>query len=61
MSLALVAQNKTKISFFLGAISFYVVGMSRKHFLGALPPIPTRALLWNHLWAYSASQMPSCI
>ena len=58
MSIGPAAQNKTKILIFLCTNFLLLCRHKQKKFLGALPLIPTRALSWTHLWAYST---PRCL
>ena len=55
MSVALVVQNKTKISFFLCANFLLFCRHKHRKFSSGSPPIPTSALPWMHLGAYSTS------
>ena len=61
MSVALIVQNKTKISFFLCANFLLFCRHKLRKFSSGSPPIPTSALPWMHLGAYSTRLTPSCI
>ena len=58
MYAALIAQNKTKISFFLCTNLLVFFRHKQKKFPRVSPLIPTWTLPCMQLWAYSAPKMP---